>query len=281
MDFHYEELEPAPDLRRYVRCYWVLRAPKRSPEDLERIFPDGCTEIVLHRRGVMNKRHEDGHWRPQARSLIAGQLENYLELSPDGATDLFAVRFEPFGLARFLPVPAWELRDLQVDVRELNQPLADVLDRHSEQTTTTETLVQAVETELRKLADISKEIDPLLESAATLIEARGGNVSMDDLLGRTGYSARQLERRFRDQLGLSPKKLARVVRFQRLLDAASNCDEPDWSALSIDCGYYDQPHMIREFKSFTGVSPAAHFAAEESLADYVAGSETFESPDAR
>jgi AraC-like DNA-binding protein len=81
---------------------------------------------------------------------------------------------------------------------------------------------------------------------------------MDDLEQKTGFSGRQLERNFARHLGVSPKAFARVVRFQAVAAAAARLNQPDWARLAADFGFADQPHLIREFKSFSGVTPAAY-----------------------
>jgi len=71
----------------------------------------------------------------------------------------------------------------------------------------------------------------------------------------TGLSARQLERKFARNLGISPKTFARVVRFKSVVAAAGRPDPPDWVRLAGDFGYADQPHLVREFKIFSGLTP--------------------------
>ena len=84
----------------------------------------------------------------------------------------------------------------------------------------------------------------------------GGSVRAvaDDL----GVSTRYLRRAFDDAVGLGPKTLHRVLRFQRLirrLDGTGMSSEPDWSYLAVSCGYFDQSHMIRDFRLLTELRP--------------------------
>ena len=96
-----------------------------------------------------------------------------------------------------------------------------------------------------------------------------GGVSVDGLARRCGWSARSLERRFRHAVGLPPKLFSRIVRFQRVF-AAARAGKPDWAGLAIDCGYYDQAHLNRDFREFTGSSPAAYWRQEPGLASLFA-----------
>jgi transcriptional regulator GlxA family with amidase domain len=71
-----------------------------------------------------------------------------------------------------------------------------------------------------------------------------------------GLSSRQLEREFRSGVGLSPKALARIVRFQNLLRLVGEGPLREWAYLAVEGGYADQPHMVREFREFAGQSPS-------------------------
>ncbi|MGH8930211.1 MAG: helix-turn-helix domain-containing protein, partial [Egibacteraceae bacterium] len=77
-----------------------------------------------------------------------------------------------------------------------------------------------------------------------------------------GMTPKRLARRFADEVGLTPKRFARVRRFQRLLvaagDAARAAAGVDWARLASECGYYDQAHLIHDFRAFSGMSPSSY-----------------------
>jgi len=112
-----------------------------------------------------------------------------------------------------------------------------------------------------------------VDGAVRTLLAGDGCVSVDALAGACGLSARQLERRFLDAVGLGPKRLARILRFQRVfravaaepaLDSAAG-QRPNWAVVAVDCGYYDQAHLIRDFHAFAGEAPAALFSVQAAL----------------
>jgi transcriptional regulator GlxA family with amidase domain len=89
--------------------------------------------------------------------------------------------------------------------------------------------------------------------AGALVRSRG-RTSVDALAAGAGVSARHVERVFRDEVGLSPKRLARVVRLQEVLRRLGAA--PDrWVDVALDCGYADQAHLSRDFRELTGESP--------------------------
>ena len=77
-----------------------------------------------------------------------------------------------------------------------------------------------------------------------------------------GWSHKHLIAKFRQQVGLAPKRAARLVRFERVLRRIDHQRAPDWGMVAADLGYADQSHLVREFGAFTGTSPAAFLAAQ-------------------
>jgi AraC-like DNA-binding protein len=106
---------------------------------------------------------------------------------------------------------------------------------------------------LRRLA---REGDPAVEHAWGVLFASGGRAPIASLAKDLGWSHRRLIARFRDQVGMAPKQLARVIRFEGLLEALRHGrGAPRWTELALDHGYYDQAHLIREVRALTGETP--------------------------
>nr|WP_031499593.1 AraC family transcriptional regulator [Bryobacter aggregatus] len=151
---------------------------------------------------------------------------------------LRGIRFRPGRLASFLKMDACELVDKLQELRTF--PLEEWLQRSC------------------VLTPGQRALDFLAE--------RHGNVDLDWVAGQAGLSVRHFRRVSLERTGLSPKHLARVLRFRRAQSLRRHSGTA-WSALAVDCGYYDQAHLIRDWREFTGMSPMAEFsnrAAEPS-----------------
>jgi AraC-like DNA-binding protein len=99
-------------------------------------------------------------------------------------------------------------------------------------------------------------VHPAVRWAVDRIVSAGGRLSIEELAVQTGFTRKHLGTLFRQQVGLSPKALARVHRFRGALDILNRAkDEVPWAALAEQCGFYDQSHLINEFRRFTGFSP--------------------------
>ncbi len=98
---------------------------------------------------------------------------------------------------------------------------------------------------------------PELAGAWELLVGSGGTLSVADLAGRVGWSRRHLAGRFSAEFGLSPKLAARVLRFERATELLRSPGRPALAEVAAACGYYDQPHLNRDFAELAGCSPAS------------------------
>jgi AraC-like DNA-binding protein len=74
---------------------------------------------------------------------------------------------------------------------------------------------------------------------------------------RLGVTARHLRRAFKENIGIGPKEFARTVRLQRAVRAAAATRSNDWAQIAADAGYYDQAHLIADFRELVGFTPGA------------------------
>jgi AraC-like DNA-binding protein len=101
--------------------------------------------------------------------------------------------------------------------------------------------------------------DTLERSAARLLTERGGSVPVDRLAAHYGISRQRFGRRFHEAAGLPPKLFARIVRFDGLVSSLLSTDVSQWAAVASHAGFYDQAHMINEFRGFAGAPPTVFF----------------------
>jgi len=123
--------------------------------------------------------------------------------------------------------------------------------------------VAMIEKVLAAMLHGSKPESRLLGLAAEAI-ARAGRVTVDKLAAGAGISSRQLERRFLSEVGIGPKLLCRILRFQHVFRAVDR-HAGSWAAVAADCGYFDQSHLIRDFQQFAQQTPAVLFAQPDGL----------------
>ena len=98
-------------------------------------------------------------------------------------------------------------------------------------------------------------IHPLVNWASQWLAASGGRIATRELVRESGYSRKHLATLFKEHIGLVPKTVARIHRFQSVLNTISANARPDWCQLALNAGYYDQAHMINEFRDLSGLTP--------------------------
>ncbi len=170
------------------------------------------------------------------------------------------VRFRPGGVAAFFPMPAMELTDRQIPVSDLWGRDGRRLEDEVNSAADDGVRVAAVSRFLRsRLEDASAPEGPV-EHAVRRMLARRGPVPVEGLARELGISRRHLERAFLREAGMPPTLLGRVIRFQSVFQALSA--GAGWIGAALDCGYYDQSHLIRDFRELAGEAPRA-FLREE------------------
>jgi AraC-like DNA-binding protein len=261
----YSEIKPTAPLRRFVECFWTLEGEgsvDRSPA--ERILPDGCVELILN-FGDLFQQHFESERQLQPRNFLVGQMTGPMLISPCGAVELLGIRFQPGGTRPFVDVPAHELTDRVVELGSLSGTLERGLLRACADARTLAEKVAAADAFLLSRLIERKYDSQLLALATTIIDSRG-LVSVDRLASEAGVSSRQLERRFQREVGIGPKLLARIVRFQQVFRAVEQCNSA-WADVAVECGYYDQAHLIRDFNQFAQQTPAVLFASQSPLTE--------------
>jgi len=159
----------------------------------------------------------------------------------------------------FLGIPADALTDQVVPLDEMWGSAAHTLAAQLAECSEAAERIRVLERELlrrlRALRWMNVELGPLTR----LIERERGIVTVERLSRLSGVSRQHLARKFRQQVGVSPKQFCRFTRFHALLNHAYAAPQNDWAALAAEFGYYDQAHLIGEFKEFTGYTPSQFF----------------------
>ena len=174
---------------------------------------------------------------------------------------LVGVHFKPWGMSPFVDVPAAELRDLWVPVDDVWRHSLDRIRNQVADTASTGETLRVVEEELRSRLTTapSRGLD-LVRYAGCRLESFHGAVSVGALTDATGVSGTHLATQFKSHVGVTPKRVARIYRFARLILSVDAQRPVGWPALAQAVGYFDQAHFSREFKEFTGHTPTQYLA---------------------
>jgi AraC-like DNA-binding protein len=262
---NYLQIRPHAAAARFVQCYWMLDDAANGG-GMQRVVPDGRPALILN-WGRPFESYADGVWTLQPGCFFVGQITGPLLLRPSGPTAMLGISFHPHGAAQLLRVPMRELSDSVVGLEDFAslgaRPLLFALERLRDRHSLRAGLA-ALDTLLQAFAERSFIGDGPVARAVFEMERTGGLVRIRGLADRLSWSSRQLQRRFRDAVGISPKLFCRMQRFQRVFAAM---DRPDssWVSAAMDCGYYDQAHLIRDYREFSGKAPNSLLAQDMDL----------------
>ncbi|MGW0949167.1 helix-turn-helix domain-containing protein [Streptomyces sp. NPDC002623] len=179
---------------------------------------------------------------------------------------LVGVHFKPWGMSPFVDMPATELRDRWVPVDSVWQRSVDrIRNQVGDAASATETL-RVLEEELRsRLVDAPSRGLDLVQHTGGWLEASYGAVPVAALSDAAGVSGNHLATQFKSHVGVTPKKVARIYRFARLILSVDALRPVDWSELALRAGYFDQAHFGKEFKDFTGRTPTEYLALRRRI----------------
>ncbi len=258
----YAEWLPPHPLRPLIRCFWSLTdgsGTATGDQAAEPALPDGSPELIFNFGAPFEHLTADGRVQLQPRAFLVGQITQPMVVRPTGTVDLFAVRFESHGAAllhsnvgaltnTWCPLRATAISALET---ALFDDGADAIS-----TTAREQLIVA---HLLARLQSSNTIDQRVATVVLAIRAQHGAVSLDDLVSAVGLTPRTMQRLFLHQVGISPKLLCRIMRFQRVF-SAWRADPSSLARVALACGYFDQSHLVRDFRDFSGAPPAGFLA---------------------
>jgi len=169
------------------------------------------------------------------------------------------LRLTPTAAHRLLGMPMHELTNQTVPLAEVLPEARELIDRLREQTSWQQRFALVEQALLRRLRDAPEPTREVEWSWHELRRTAGG-AGIADLAQEVGWSHRRLIARFREQIGLGPKAVARVLRFDRAVQALRS-PARGLAEVAYDCGYFDQAHMNRDFRALGGTTPASFRAS--------------------
>ena len=267
----YRESAPLPALAPFVEKVWTLEGRAEPGDPPQPVMPDGRPELVMH-FGDPFALVTDGTATLQPSIVYAGQLPAQLLLQPTGRIAIVSIRFYPHGAAALFRIPQHRLLGAPLPLDALDPRLAlELRDVPNQTGDLNAAALLAQELLLRWMAP--ERIDPRVAHAVWIITRSRGRIPIERVAEASGVTRRHLEKRFLDHVGLTPKRLARIARFQHALQLLESGGARPGADAAAACGYADQAHFIRDFRSLAGCPPTAHLLRRAELTRlFVSGS---------
>jgi AraC-like DNA-binding protein len=269
----YASYHPQAPLDEFVDCFWLIaggQAPRK-----ERILPSGTSELVmnLHDDEIHIQRPgRRGNYERLSGAVVSGTYSGVFVCDAMEHRSMLGVHFKPGGALPLLGVIASELSDAHTDLENLwGRPACDLRERLYAATTPRQRF-QIMERALVHRLRRARKIHPGVQAALEMFGPAGTHGSVRDVARDVGLCQRRFIQLFAAQVGLTPKRLCRVLRFQRARALAEGMGRRDflgdetypdtaemqWAQLASRCGYCDQSHFIHEFRELSGLTPAEY-----------------------
>ncbi|MGH2535140.1 MAG: helix-turn-helix domain-containing protein [Thermomicrobiales bacterium] len=188
-------------------------------------------------------------------SFLAGLHDVAAFHESTGTAYCLQVNFTPIGAYRFFGVSMGELVNRVVALDDLVGPMARRLEERLFEASNWTARFAIMDGFIAARMDEARPADADVAWAWRQIEDAGGSVAVTALAEEIGWSRKHLVARFREQVGMPPKQVARIVRFHRTMRLLDRDNAIDWADLAHRCGYYDQSHLIRDVRQFAGCTP--------------------------
>ena len=255
----YREYQPPPGLKPYIKCYWTLEAGTLAAASGRRLLTESL-EFTFSLASPVEFVSSDGLTNTLFKTGITGPMLRPMRLRPTGRLELFGICFRPGGGYPFFKTPAGALVDHYADAGELCETASgQIAECIHTGCLTTASRIEAMNAYLVSRLKKDRAQDGAVTAAIETIERCQGRIAIDRLARELGMSRRNLDRRFKDRTGVTPKQLCRNLRFKNAYKHMAAMPPAGLADVAIAGGYYDQAHLINEFKHFTGTSPGKYF----------------------
>lgn len=240
----YTQFNPHSALTNYIDAYWTVAGDGKEFKT-EKILPDGCVDIIFN-VGADCKTDNGSFTMQNEKVYLVGTMTSFKETDMSPETKLIGIRFKPAAFSAFYPFGSLhEVTDITIEFEKKLSPDLQKTIRHS-----TAYLNHYF---IKKFSKPKHILLPVIAD----IQNYKGQLNVKTLAQRHCTTIRQLERSFKQQIGISPKEFINLVRYQFTLSKIQN-NNTNRSLLDIafECGYYDHSHLTNEVKRYTGTAPS-------------------------
>ena len=261
MDF-FKIIKPTSVLAPYIKHYWIFQS---DIKDLRRLTPIGSVELVFHRGdAILSSVNND----MEPLGFIRGQKIGYYDAIPTGTVDMIAVIFQPHGFRSVFNIPTCELYENLTPLDMIGVKSLSELQDKIGNTKDNDLCIKFIDDFFLKQLSITKEynfnrMDAVISVINTLPIIKFTSLAETACLGY-----KQFKRIFSEYVGINPQDFFRIVRFQRSLSLLSRKPNMNFTHLAYECGFYDQSHLIHEFKNFTNYNLGNYLTNNSPYSDY-------------
>lgn len=244
----YQEFKPSKNIEHIVDSYWFFSILESV--ESEKILPDGCMDIIFNFGALTNSIATNAVG-------VSGMMTIFSNKTFDKNTDLFGIRFKPGMLSKLTKFPLFEIKnkitEASIIIPKLNIEIVGQL----KELDNIDKKIQLIEREIINiLYTKAPSKDALVFSAIETLHSSPMPISIENIAKKHCISLRQLERKFKHQVGVAAKEYDRIVRFTKTKNNIKSQKNKSLLNIALQNGYFDHSHLTNEFKRFSGLTPS-------------------------
>ena len=239
---NYQEYLPHISLRAIIDKYWLMSDFENNYS--ERVFPEGCTNLVFHQTSRSSSLN------------VMGINSTFSDFEANADDSYFGVSFRPGMLSILTKESLFAIKDVSVASQEIIPQLNSMSIAQLEDCTTVGDKINQIENHLFQILSPLSSTELLSGSVANAIQSDHNQDTLC-LAEKHNISLRQLERKFKKEVGLSMKLYMRLTRFNKAVNTIQTYSSASFSEIAYELGFYDHAHLSNEIKHFSGLVPSS------------------------
>ena len=249
---YHQEFPPPEALRDAIKCFWYNRRDVGAQQSSFEVMPDGYAEIIFHFGGDCGI-FRDGAWHSLPSPFMMGLLDQPVLLCATNRLEIIAIRCYPWTVFDLLGLPSGK-----EGAHIFTHPIARLhaaLDRQVKAGRIDEAIAEVSQAFLHARAGLAP--DSTLFKAGAAMRKANGTMPVADVAAAAHATVRTLERKFKQSSGRTVKDVSALMRFEQVRNRLWHRPQSSIADLAGELGYTDQSHLSREFKRYSGTTPAA------------------------
>jgi len=248
----HQEFEPPEELRDAIKCFWYNIRNSEEQQSTFEVVPDGYAEIIFHFGSGCSISHNGG-LQPLPSPFMMGLLNQPVVFYTENRLEIIGIRCFPWTVFDLLGLPSGKdgVRTFEHPIAQLQSTLNKCIDAGK----IDEALALIKQYFLNSRSHIAG--DSMLFKAGFAMRKANGTMPVSQVAEAAHATVRTLERKFKQSSGYTVKDVSGLMRFEQVRNRLWHYPDVDITGLAHELGYTDQSHLSREFKRYSGTTPAA------------------------
>lgn len=253
---HFQIVQPNAFLRNDIKHYCFMETDANEGNIAERVIPTENVQLMFHYRNPFVLVQGETIAKHQPRTIISGLSNSYSDVSTFGQAGVVFVHFLPAGACHFFKFPLSEIENQSFDLSDIFYSEIKQIEEQLFESKEIHEKVSIIENFLMgKFSSIPQYDQLFIDKGIQLIKQSRGQITANNLAEKLIITPKNMERKFSNHLGKTPKQYIKLIRFQETLKDFSTHKHSSLTEYAYRNGYFDQAHFIRDFKSFSGFTP--------------------------